>query len=302
MGEPMKKIFSRKTLIVVVIALIVALAAVISMVGTGKPGFVTSAVETLLKPVKSASAAVAGTCEKLYGYMHDYDRLIEENAALRARLAGADREARDYDALEEENVRLRELLGLSRKSEDYEYESASIIAWSASSWDSTFTINKGSANSDVSPGDPVITSSGCVVGLVRTVSASSSVCVSLIDTTFAVSVDLDNVSGSCSAVGDYALMRQGKLMVEYISDSNRVFAGDSDHFRKGRPFPRRSSGGLCGHGHRYLGRPERRCRRFPRCLPRRSSLRLRDHRLQHDGIRRRCLCWRKKSLPPRSLF
>jgi len=223
----MKKIFSRKALIVIVIALIVALAAVISMVGTGKPGFVTSAVETVLKPVKSASAAVAGTCEKLYGYMHDYDRLVEENAALRARLAGADREARDYDALEEENIRLRELLGLSKKSEDYKYESASIIAWSASSWESTFTINKGSSNSDVSPGDPVITSSGSVVGLVRTVSASSSVCVSLIDTTFAVSVDLDNVTGSCSAVGDYALMRQGKLLVEYISDSNRVFTGDS---------------------------------------------------------------------------
>ena len=93
--------------------------------------------------------------------------------------------------------------------------------------DSTFTINKGSANSDVAAGDPVITSSGCVVGLVRTVSASSSVCVSLIDTTFAASVDLENVTGSCSAVGDYALMRQGKLMVEYISDSNRVFNGDS---------------------------------------------------------------------------
>ena len=223
----MKKIFSRKALIVVVIALIVALAAVISMVGTGKPGFVTSAVEAVLKPVKSASAAVAGTCEKLYGYMHDYDRLVEENAALRARLAGADREARDYDALEEENIRLRELLGLSKKSEDYEYESANVIAWSASSWDSSFTINKGSSNSDISPGDPVITSSGCVVGLVRTVSASSSICVSLIDTTFAVSVDLDNVTGSCSAVGDYALMRQGKLLVEYISDSNRVFTGDS---------------------------------------------------------------------------
>ena len=227
MGELMKKIFSRKALIVVVIALIVALAAVISMVGTGKPGFVTSAVEAVLKPVKSASAAVAGTCEKLYGYMHDYDRLVEENAALRARLAGADREARDYDALEEENIRLRELLGLSKKSEDYEYESANVIAWSASSWDSSFTINKGSSNSDISPGDPVITSSGCVVGLVRTVSASSSICVSLIDTTFAVSVDLDNVTGSCSAVGDYALMRQGKLLVEYISDSNRVFTGDS---------------------------------------------------------------------------
>ena len=223
----MKKIFSRKTLVVVVIALVVALAAVISMVGTGRPGFVTSAVEAVLKPVKSASAAVAGTCEKLYGYMHDYDRLIEENSALRARLAGADREAREYAALEEENVRLRELLGLSRKNESYEFESASIIAWSASSWDSTFTINKGSANSDVSAGDPVITSSGCVVGLVRTVSSGSSVCVSLIDTTFAASVDLDNVTGSCSAVGDYSLMRQGKLMVEYISDSNRVFAGDS---------------------------------------------------------------------------
>ena len=73
----------------------------------------------------------------------------------------------------------------------------------------------------------MITSSGCVVGLVRTVSSGSSVCVSLIDTTFAASVDLDNVTGSCSAVGDYSLMRRGKLMVEYIIDSNRVFAGDS---------------------------------------------------------------------------
>ena len=78
-------------------------------------------------------------------------------------------------------------------------ESANIIAWSASNWESSFTINKGSANSDISSGDAVITSSGCVVGIVRTVSPTSSVCVSLIDTTFGASVDLDNVSGSCSA-------------------------------------------------------------------------------------------------------
>ena len=223
----MKKIFSRKALIVVLIAVVVALAAIVSIVSTGKPGFVTSAVETLLRPVKAATAAVAGTCEKLYGYMHDYDRLIEENAALRARVAGADREERDYKAIEEENVRLRELLGLSQKNTDYSFESANIIAWSASNWESSFTINKGSANSDISSGDAVITSSGCVVGIVRTVSPASSVCISLIDTTFGASVDLDNVSGSCSASGDYTLMRQGRLKVEYISDSNRVFNGDS---------------------------------------------------------------------------
>lgn len=223
----MKKPAFKKGLIVLVVALLIAAIGAVSLLSSNRPGFITSAVETVLKPIKIAGAGVAGTCEKLYGYMHDYDRLMNENEALRAQVSGAGQELRELEALQAENERLRELLGLAQKNSDFVFESASLIAWSASSWDSSFTINKGSSNSNVKPGDAVITASGAIVGMVKTVSANSSSCISLIDTTFAASVLVDNVSGACSAVGDYTLMKQGLLKAEYLNDSNQVLAGDS---------------------------------------------------------------------------
>lgn len=222
----MKKTLSKKAIAVVIIAALLAVITGVTIITKGNPGFLTSSVETLLQPLKSAAASVAGVCEKIYGYMNDYDRLVEENAALRAQVAGADKERREFNELEQENIRLRELLELARKNDDYEFESASIISWSASNWDSSFTISKGSANSDISAGDPIITSSGDVVGVVKTVSDTSSVCVSLIDTTFAVSVNLENIESAASAKGSFTLMKQGLMMVEYIDDSTMVFTGD----------------------------------------------------------------------------
>lgn len=223
----MKKIFSRKVLAVLIAALLIAGITGVSLIVRNSPGVITGTVETLLKPLKTVCASVAGVCEKIYGYMNDYDRLIEENAALRAQMAGADRDKREYDTLEAENQRLRELLGLAQKNEDYSFDSASIIAWSSSSYDSSFTINKGSANSTLAVGDPIITSSGDVVGVVKTVSETSSVCISLLDTTFAVSVNLEGLEDAASAKGNFALMKSGRLQAEYLEDSNMVFAGDS---------------------------------------------------------------------------
>ena len=180
-----------------------------------------------MSPIKSATAAVAGVCEKLYGYMHDYDRLVNECADLRSQLAGVSQEEREFKELEEENQRLRELLSLSQRNSDYVFDAASIISWSASNWESTFTINKGSANSDIEVNDCIITSSGEVVGVIEYVYEVTSVCRSVIDPTFSASVLLNNVSGAASAKGDYALMKNGRLKLEYINDSNMVLTGDT---------------------------------------------------------------------------
>ena len=223
----MKKLFSKKGITVVIIAVVIALVTGISVTLSQTPGVVTNAVETVLSPIKSATAAVAGVCEKLYGYMHDYDRLVNECADLRSQLAGVSQEERKFKELEEENQRLRELLSLSQRNSDYVFDAASIISWSASNWESTFTINKGSANSDIAVNDCIITSSGEVVGVIEYVYEVTSVCRSVIDPTFSASVLLNNVSGAASAKGDYALMKNGRLKLEYINDSNMVLTGDT---------------------------------------------------------------------------
>jgi len=223
----MKKLFSKKGIAVVIIAVIIAAITGISLLVGNNPGIITNSVETLLAPVKSVTASVAGMCEKLYGYMHDFDRLLEENSQLRAQLAGSSQEEREFKELEEENEQLRQLLNLAQRNTDYVFEMAAIVSWSSSNWESTFTISKGSANSDIEAGDCVITSAGEVVGVVKTVSTVSSVCISVIDTDFAASVNLNNVSGSSSAKGEYGLMKDGLLMLEYINESNKVLAGDT---------------------------------------------------------------------------
>jgi len=223
----MKKLFSKKGVTALVIAVIIAGITGISLLLNNNPGFVTNAVETILSPVKTVTASIAGVCEKLYGYMNDFDRLLEENSQLRAQLAGSSQEEREFEELEKENQLLRDLLGLAQRNSDYEFEMAAIITWSASNWESSFTINKGSANSEVAVGDVVITSAGEVVGVVKSVSTVSSVCISVVDSDFAVSVNLNKVSGASSAKGDYALMKEGLLILEYINDSNKVLPGDT---------------------------------------------------------------------------
>ena len=223
----MKKLFSKKGVTVVIIAIIIAVITGISLLVGNNSGIITNSVETLLAPVKTVTASVAGMCEKLYGYMHDFDRLLEENSQLRAQLAGSSQEEREFKELEEENKQLRQLLNLAQRNTDYVFEMAAIVSWSSSNWESTFTISKGSANSDIEAGDCVITSAGEVVGVVKTVSTVSSVCISVVDTDFAASVNLNNVSGSSSAKGEYALMKDGLLMLEYINESNKVLAGDT---------------------------------------------------------------------------
>ena len=84
----MKKLFSKKGITVIVIALIIAAITGVSITVNKDPGLLTNSVNTMLAPIKSVTASVARVCEKIYGYMHDFDRLTEENARLRAQLAG----------------------------------------------------------------------------------------------------------------------------------------------------------------------------------------------------------------------
>ena len=55
----MKKLFSKKGMTVIIIAVIIAAITGISMVLNSNPGIVTNTVETLLSPVKSVTASFA---------------------------------------------------------------------------------------------------------------------------------------------------------------------------------------------------------------------------------------------------
>lgn len=224
----MKRLFRFRVIIFLVIALLVATVTLISVNTSSSSGFVTNALTSLSKPLKSVTATVAKAFESLYGYIDAYDKIKAENDELKAKLYKLQQDYRESTNISTENEELRDLLELSSRHPEYkQFDTAAIINWGASNWSSSFTIGKGSMNSEIKVGDCVITETGDLVGVVSVVQATSSVVITILDTTFSVGAYIERTDERTTiAVGDFSLMKEGLLKLDYLEESE-IVAGDT---------------------------------------------------------------------------
>jgi len=71
----------RIAILIVVVALI---ALSITNVLGGRAGFLKNSDGALKAPVQKAATALLDWVEGVYGYLYEYDRMVEENERLRA--------------------------------------------------------------------------------------------------------------------------------------------------------------------------------------------------------------------------
>lgn len=114
----MKKLFSTRVRLVLLIAILLAviLAVVSNLTGLSLPDMM---VKGVLTPVRAGVSAVVQKAEQMYNYMFEYESLAAENAKLKEQLAKMEDDARRADAVSRENHQLRALLGLKEANEDY---------------------------------------------------------------------------------------------------------------------------------------------------------------------------------------
>lgn len=227
----MRAFLTKRNIIIALVAVAIAAVAIFS-VGTGRGGgFITEGMSSAARPLKSAAASVARTFETIYGFMYEHENLVAENEELKRQIADYRQDYREYTEVSEENARLRALLGFSARHSDFVYESASIESWSATNWSSSFTVSRGSANCTkehaIEVGDAVITETGVLIGRITEVGDTRSTAVSVIDTTFSSGALTGEPGVDGVAAGDFALMREGKLKLDFLSDDTTVLAGDS---------------------------------------------------------------------------
>ncbi len=223
----MKRFFKFRVFGFFVIAVIIAAVTLITVNTRGNPGIFTNTLTSLSKPFRTVAVSVAKTFESIYGYIYKYDTVQDENERLNDEIARLQKEYRDYIDVSNENERLRELLNLKSRYPNYEkYDTASVISWNASIWVSSFTINKGSYNSDVKSGDCVITEYGDLIGVVSDVGPNSSTVVTVVDTTFSVAAYIERNDERSIATGDFSLMKDGLLKFDIFLDTMDIIAGD----------------------------------------------------------------------------
>jgi rod shape-determining protein MreC len=222
-----KTLLNKRNVAIIAAALIIAIIALVSVNTRGTSGAVTGLAELVSVPLKRAAESIARSFESLYGYIYEYENLVSENAALKAQIADFRQDYREYTEMSAENARLYELLDFKARNSDHVYDHAVIITWGASNWESSFTLNRGSANSDVAVGDSVITETGVLVGRVTEVGTITSSAVSVIDTTFSAGVLVGENGEQSVASGDFALMRDGTLRLDFLPEGDSVLSGDT---------------------------------------------------------------------------
>ena len=221
----MAKFFKTAGIVVLILlVLVLLLTGIGKLLGGASP--LSQFLQAALSPVDKLLGSGVARLEDIYGYMHDYDQLKEENAALKAQIAEMANEVRRSQDANEENERLRTLLNLQRAHMDYAMVDANLISWSTSSWSSAFNIDRGSRDG-IEAGDCVITECGYLVGIVTECGRYSSTVRTLLDPRSAVAARMEEAGITAVAAGDFALMSQGRLKLTYLQDTGVLVIGDT---------------------------------------------------------------------------
>ena len=226
----MKTLLSRKTLVIAAVAVLIAIITVVSVNVFESSGPVTGLANAVTRPVKALAASVAQMFEGIYSAIYRYEDLQEKYEKALRDYADLEAGSREYSDLLVEVVWLRAVLDFRERHAGHIYEEATVGNWSSANWSSSFTIDKGYANSDtpVARGNSVITEYGVLIGQVTEVRATASTVVSVLDTTFSAAVYVgDSSEDSVTVKGDFTLMSSGLLILDHLSDDIIVLPGDS---------------------------------------------------------------------------
>ena len=201
----------------------VAMAALSFFSVTSSP--LVNITKTLTSPFRSAYTAVATWFNDKQNYYRNTTALEEENAALRQRIAQMEEDIRQAELDSDENQRLRELLELREQRRDFQLEAALITEHAVSNWTSSLSLNKGTAHG-VENGDCVIDETGALVGIVREVGVNWCTVLTIVDSDTSLGAQVFRTKDLALAVGDFSLMEENRLRLEYLSAGSQLLGGD----------------------------------------------------------------------------
>lgn len=222
----MKDFFRHNGILILLAAVLLALVtAVVSVLLGGTANPLSNLAGVISTPFRNGISAVINWTQERYSDAFEQDQLKEELQRLREENMKLREQAREGEAASRENERLRNLLGLREKRRELDFESATVTAHSTDNWSSTLTISKGSSM-DIQVDDCVVDEYGNLVGVVAVVGENWSTVATLIDSSTEMGGMLARTDGSAILEGDFALMGQGKLKLNYLPENSSLLAGD----------------------------------------------------------------------------
>ncbi len=221
----MKKFFTKNGMILLTAITVIAVVLCLFSAASSGTGLIHNALGVIASPFRAAGGAVTDWVEDIGDRFASVEELQQENDALRQKIAELERELRQTTEDREENQRLRTLLNLRQQRQDFVFESSKVVGVSSSNWESTLTLNKGTA-AGIAIGDCVVNEEGFLVGVVTQAGANWSTVTTLLDTSSALGAMVYRTGEITVAMGDLSLMNEGRLKLSYLAGESSLMNGD----------------------------------------------------------------------------
>jgi len=221
----MKTLLTKKTIIIASASVIVAIITIISVNVFNSPGPVTGVANAVTRPVRALASTVANIFETIYASIYKFESLMNDYEEVMRRIVEYEANVRDATEIAEENIRLREMLDFRQRHPDYDHEMVQLKNWGSDNWSSSFEIDMGYMNSAIEVGYGVATEYGVLIGQVAEVRATTSIVITILDTTFSAAAVVGEGSGGATVKGDFMFMRNGLLVLDHIDDDLIVIPG-----------------------------------------------------------------------------
>ena len=191
----MKRFFTKTGIwLLAAAATIAVMLCVVSALSSGT-GLLHNALGVIASPFRAAGSAVAGW------------------------VGGISQRFEDVETLQQENDELRQ------QRSDLVFEAARVTQRDVSNWASTLVLDRGSQHG-VAIGDCAVDSAGNLVGVVTDVGLNWCRLSTVLDTDSQFGARVFRTGETAVAGGDLALMAEGRLRLQYLSDSASLIKGD----------------------------------------------------------------------------
>ena len=221
----MKNFFQKNGIMMLAAVTVVAVLLCVASALSSQTGFLQNAGGVIASPFRAVGSAVSGWFSSISQRFEDVEALQQENADLKKENAELQRQLDQAKIDSEENQRLRNLLNLRQQRRDFTFESAVIVDRSTSNWSRVMTLNKGTS-SGIAVGNCVVDDQGNLVGVIREAGLNWSTITTILDTDSSLGARVFRTGETAVAGGDLALMAEGRLRLQYLSDSASLIKGD----------------------------------------------------------------------------
>ncbi len=218
------KLFQNKFFIIALCVAVVLCAVPSTLSLMGYRSLSKNIVGTVTVPFRWCITKVGDAFEGFGRYFKGIDAVNAENEALKEENAALEKERERLELLEAENERLRAYLGMMEKYPSFRMEEGMVISYSAGSYMTSFTLNRGTIHG-VEVNMPVVVVEG-VVGYVTEVGLNWCMVSTMIETTSSIGAYIPRSGATGIISGDASLRHDGVCKMTYLEADADIEVGD----------------------------------------------------------------------------